>query len=122
DGMFGSPRLIGEVIRTMTPLLLAGLSVAFAARTGLFNIGVEGQLLVGWLAAVVVGILVDLPAGVHMIVAVLAAAVAGGLWGFIPGYLKGKLKVNEVIVTIMLNYVALYVTAAIVKLKPLYAG
>lgn len=122
DGMFGSPRILGEVIRTMTPLLLAGLSVAFASRTGLFNIGVEGQLLVGWLASVAVGILFDLPAGIHAIVAILAAAIAGAFWGFIPGVLKSVFKVHEVIVAIMLNYIALYVTAAIVKSEALYDG
>lgn len=122
NGIFGTPRAFGEVIRGMTPLLLAGLSVAFAGRTGLFNIGVEGQLLVGWLAAVAVGVLLDLPSGIHLIVAILAAAAAGGVWGFIPGILKAKFKVNEVIVTIMLNYTALYVTAVLVKTDALYAG
>lgn len=120
NGMFGSPRLIGEVIRTMAPLLLAGLSVAFAGRTGLFNIGVEGQLLVGWLAAVAVGALIELPSVLHVTVAILAAALAGAFWGFIPGLLKAKFKVNEVIVTIMLNYTALYVTAALVRSDALY--
>jgi ABC-type uncharacterized transport system permease subunit len=115
DGMFGTPRAIGETIRTMIPLVLAGLSVAFAFRTGLFNIGVEGQLLVGWLASVWVGYALDLPAVIHVPLSILAAVVAGGLWGFIPGYLKGKFKVNEVIVTIMMNYIALYVTYDLIK-------
>ncbi|MFJ8529609.1 ABC transporter permease [Bacillus sp. NPDC094106] len=114
-GMFGSPSAIGETIRTMIPLILAGLSVAFAFRTGLFNIGVEGQLLVGWLAAVWFGYAVSLPAFLHIPLSILVAAIAGGLWGFIPGYLKGKFKVNEVIVTIMMNYIALYVTYDIIK-------
>ncbi|MEH6848444.1 ABC transporter permease [Bacillus pseudomycoides] len=115
DGMVGNPRAIGETLRTMIPLVLAGLSVAFAFRTGLFNIGVEGQLLVGWLAAVWFGYAVSLPAFLHVPLSILFAALVGGLWGFIPGYLKGKFKVNEVIVTIMMNYIALYVTYYIIR-------
>jgi general nucleoside transport system permease protein len=95
-GMFGSASAIGETLRTMIPLILAGLSVAFAFRTGLFNIGVEGQLLVGWLAAVWFGYAVSLPAFLHIPLSILFAALVGGIWGFIPGYLKGKFQVNEV--------------------------
>ena len=113
--MFGSASAIGETLRTMIPLILAGLSVAFAFRTGLFNIGVEGQLLVGWLAAVWFGYAVSLPAFLHIPLSILFAALVGGIWGFIPGYLKGKFQVNEVIVTIMMNYIALYVTYDIIK-------
>ncbi|WP_020059077.1 ABC transporter permease [Bacillus sp. 123MFChir2] len=115
DGMVGNSRAIGETLRTMIPLVLAGLSVAFAFRTGLFNIGVEGQLLVGWLAAVWFGYAVSLPSFIHVPLSILVAALAGGLWGFVPGYLKGKFKVNEVIVTIMMNYIALYVTYYIIR-------
>ncbi|MFC3882331.1 ABC transporter permease [Bacillus songklensis] len=121
DGMIGSPKSVGEVIRAMTPLILAGIAVAFAFKTGLFNIGVEGQLLVGWLASVWVGYAFDLPKAIHLPLAILAAALAGALWGFIPGLLKARLKVHEVIVTIMMNYIALYTTSAIIK-NFLYAG
>ncbi|WP_071461178.1 ABC transporter permease [Bacillus massilinigeriensis] len=121
NGMFGSPKAIGETIRAASPLILSGLAVGFAFKTGLFNIGVEGQLLVGWLASVWVGYAFDLPGVLHVIVSILAAAIAGGFWGMIPGYLKAKFKVHEVIVTIMLNYVALYVTADLIK-RYLYAG
>lgn len=115
NGAFGEVYYIGEVVRQVTPLILAGLSVAFAFRTGLFNIGVEGQLIVGWLAAVWVGLSFDLPTGIHAIVAVLAAAAAGALWAFIPGFLKAKFRVHEVIVTIMLNYTALHVTNYLIR-------
>lgn len=121
DGMFGSPKGIGEMIRAASPLILAGLAVGFAFKTGLFNIGVEGQLLVGWLASVWVGYTLDLPAAIHVPLSILAAALAGGIWGMIPGFLKARFKVHEVIVTIMMNYVALYVTADIIK-RYLYAG
>ncbi|KUP07177.1 branched-chain amino acid ABC transporter permease [Bacillus coahuilensis m2-6] len=115
SGAFGESYYIGETIRQVTPLILAGLSVAFAFRTGLFNIGVEGQLIVGWLAAVWVGIAFDFPAIIHVPLAVIAAALAGALWGFIPGLLKAKFKVHEVIVTIMMNYIALHVTNHIIR-------
>lgn len=121
EGMIGSPKAFGETIRAMTPLVLAGIAVAFAYKTGLFNIGVEGQLLVGWLASVWVGYAFDLPKVIHLPLAILAAAIAGALWGFIPGLLKARFKVHEVIVTIMMNYIALYMTSAIIKAN-LYAG
>ncbi len=121
NGIFGSPRSIGETIRAMSPLILAGLAVGFAFKTGLFNIGVEGQLLVGWLASVWIGYALNLPGIIHLPLAIIAAAAAGALWGLVPGLLKAYFKVHEVIVTIMMNYIALYVTADLIK-RFLYAG
>ncbi|MFC4320119.1 ABC transporter permease [Litchfieldia salsa] len=121
NGVFGSPRAIGETIRAMSPLILAGLAVGFAFKTGLFNIGVEGQLLVGWLASVWVGYALNLPSIIHIPLAIIAAAIAGAIWGLVPGLLKAYFKVHEVIVTIMMNYIALYVTADLIK-RFLYAG
>lgn len=116
NGIFGDIYAIGETVRQITPYILAGLAVAFAFRTGLFNIGVEGQLIVGWFAAAWVGVtFTDLPAIVHLPLALIAAAVAGAFWGLIPGLLKAKLHVHEVIVTIMMNYIALYVTNALIR-------
>lgn len=115
NGAFGEIYYTGEVVRQVTPYILAGLAVAFAFRTGLFNIGVEGQLIVGWLAAVWVGVAFDLPKIIHLPLAVIAAGLAGGLWAFIPGYLKARFRVHEVIVTIMMNYVALHVTNYIIR-------
>ncbi|MTH51775.1 ABC transporter permease [Bacillus mangrovi] len=115
NGIFADPFNIGETIRLMTPYILTGLAVAFAFKTGLFNIGVEGQVLVGWLASVWVGIAFDLPKIIHLPLAILAAALAGALWGFIPGLLKARFRVHEVIVTIMMNYIALYMTNAIIQ-------
>lgn len=115
NGIFGDIYFMGETIRQITPYILAGLAVAFAFRTGLFNIGVEGQLIVGWFAAAYVGMAVDLPKIIHLPLAILAAAAAGALWGFIPGLLKAKFRVHEVIVTIMLNYVALHTTNALIR-------
>lgn len=115
NGIFGDSYAIGETIRQISPYILAGLAVAFAFRTGLFNIGVEGQLMVGWFAAVYVGAAFELPMYIHLPFALLAAALAGALWGLIPGILKATLRVHEVIVTIMMNYVALHVVNALIK-------
>ncbi|EKN62449.1 ABC transporter permease [Schinkia azotoformans] len=115
SGAFGDQYYIGETIRQVTPYILAGLAVAFAFRTGLFNIGVEGQLMVGWLAAVWVGVSFEAPKIIHLPLAILAAAFAGAIWGGIPGFLKARFKVHEVIVTIMMNYIALHVVNAIIR-------
>ncbi|PLR69810.1 MULTISPECIES: ABC transporter permease [Bacillaceae] len=115
SGIFGESYYIGETIRQLTPYIFAGLAVAFAFRTGLFNIGVEGQLIVGWFAAVWVGVAFELPKIIHLPLAIAVAAVAGALWGFIPGLLKAKFKVHEVIVTIMMNYIALYLTNHLIQ-------
>src|SRR5699024_7469131 len=108
DGVFADSYVMGETVRQMTPLLLTGLSVAFAFRAGLFNIGAEGQFFVGWLAAVWVGLAIDAPMIIHLPLAIIASAVAGALWGFVPGILKATRGVHEVVVTIMMNYIALY--------------
>ncbi|MBB2478604.1 ABC transporter permease [Bacillus sp. APMAM] len=110
NGAFGQSFYVGETLRQATPYIFAGLAVAFAFRTGLFNIGVEGQLLVGWIASVWVGLAFDLPKIIQLPLAIIAAGVAGAIWGFIPGFLKARLRVHEVIVTIMMNYIALHVT------------
>lgn len=115
NGIFGSSYSIGETIRQISPYILAGLAVAFAFRTGLFNIGVEGQLMVGWFAAAYVGMAFELPKVIHLPLALLAAAAAGALWGLIPGILKARLHVHEVIVTIMMNYIALHTVNALIK-------
>ncbi|WP_374717636.1 ABC transporter permease [Neobacillus sp.] len=115
NGAFGDIYYIGEVIRQFTPYILAGLAVAFAFRVGLFNIGVEGQFIVGWTAAVWVGVAFDLPRIIHLPLAILVAMIAGALWAYIPGLLKARFRVHEVIVTIMMNYIALHVTNYIIR-------
>lgn len=109
------PYDFGETIRTVTPLLLTGLAVALAFRTGLFNIGVEGQFIVGQLMAVIVGLHLPLPPVLHMLVAMLAGALAGALWGAIPGWLKAVRGVNEVIISIMMNFIALYLSNVLIR-------
>ncbi|HEU4964618.1 MAG TPA: ABC transporter permease [Bacilli bacterium] len=115
EGIFGNPYFFGETLRAVTPLIFAGLAVAFAFRTGLFNIGVEGQFIVGQLAAAWVGITWHLPPVLHAIVAVLVAMLVAGLYAGIAGWLKARLGVHEVITTIMLNYVALFSSNYIIR-------
>lgn len=115
QGVFGSPYLTGETIRQFTPLILTGLAAAFAFRTGLFNIGMEGQFLVGQLAAIAVGIKLNAPFYLHIPLAITAAIVAGGLWGALPGYLKAKRGVHEVISTIMMNWIALFLCNNLIR-------
>ena len=106
-GSVGSLRAISATLTEATPLILTGLCVALAFRAGLFNIGGEGQLLIGGMFAVLVGFsFTGLPSFVHLPLAVVAGIIGGALWGFIPGFLKAKTGAHEVIVTIMLNYIA----------------
>lgn len=118
-GALGGPLRIGETLVMTTPLLLAGLSCAVAFRCQLWNIGVEGQLYMGAIASSLVGILVTgLPPLLMLPLAILAGIVGGAFWGAIPGWLKVRFKANEVLVTIMLNYVA-FLLANMVISSPL---
>lgn len=105
-GSFGSLRAISNTITGATPLLLAGLAVSSAFKAGLFNIGATGQMLAGALAGLWVGFAFQLPAIVHLPLALLAAALGGALFGAIPGVLKARTGAHEVITTIMLNSIA----------------
>jgi simple sugar transport system permease protein len=106
-------RPISETLLATTPLILAGLGVAVAFRSGVFNIGAEGQLKIGAVFAVWVGIWVPMPFPFHLIVALIAGIVGGALWGFIPGILKAKTGAHEVITTIMLNAIAQQIMLAL---------
>jgi len=106
---------IGEIIFRATPIILTGLSISFAFKTGLFNIGVVGQFTVGAVAAIYVGVKWTFLASVggmnlHWLVAVLVAMIVGGIWGAIPGLLKAYRNVNEVVAGIMLNYIGMYLS------------
>ncbi len=114
-GIFGRLRYVSYSIIKATPLIITGLSVAFAFRTGLFNIGAEGQFIVGALAAVLVGVFIPLPFILHVPLVFLAGTAAGMLWGGLSGGLKARFGVNEVISTIMLNWVALYLNNYLIK-------
>ncbi|MFF5295782.1 ABC transporter permease [Paractinoplanes globisporus] len=97
---------ISETLTYATPLVFTGLSVAIAFRGGLFNIGGQGQAVIGCVLGGVAGFAFSLPAGIHLIVALLFGLIGGALWGFLPGLLKARTGAHEVITTIMLNYVA----------------
>lgn len=114
-GAFGSVRAISETLFTATPLILAGLAVAVGFRAGLFNIGARGQIFVGGLFALWVGLHVELPAILHIPLAVIAAMVGGGIWGGLAGLLKARTGAHEVITTIMLNFVAAFFVLWVLK-------
>ncbi|WP_420898719.1 ABC transporter permease [Cryobacterium gelidum] len=101
-------RPLTETLTFATPLIAAGLGVGLAFRVGMFNIGGRGQMLIAAGAAGWVAFAVELPAGIHLIVAILAGLLGGAIWGGIVGLLKARTGAHEVIVTIMLNFVALY--------------
>lgn len=108
EGAFLEPRGLLATFRNMTPLILSGLAVAFAFKSGLFNIGVQGQLIMGSVVAAWIGFAVKgLPPLLHVTLAIVAAVLAGALWGAIPGALKAFADAHEVITTIMLNYIAM---------------
>jgi simple sugar transport system permease protein len=108
DSAFVGRRAIAETLIYSAPLILGGLGFAIAARAGMFNIGIEGQLIVGGFCAAIIGAWdLGLPTIVYVPVALLGAAIGGGIWGLIPGVLKAKTGAHEVITTIMLNYLAI---------------
>ena len=117
EGAFGSPKAISETFVWATPYIFAGLAVALGFKGGLFNIGAEGQLALGAVAAAWVGYALpkvlntDIPAMIHVPLAVGAGILAGGVWGAIPGWLKARTGSHEVINTIMMNYIALLITS-----------
>ncbi len=116
-GIFSRPKYISYVIIYSTPLIITGLSVAFALRTGLFNIGAEGQYIVGAIAAGMAGYFLHLPMIIHVPVCILVAALAAACWGGLAGYIKARFGVHEVISTIMLNWIAFYLSNWVVTLK-----
>jgi len=120
-GGFHSLRDMGQVLYYATPIIMTGLSVGFAARTGLFNIGASGQFTVGAFAAILVGVKCSfLPGALHWMAALLAAMLAGALWGFIPGLLKAYRNVNEVISCIMMNYIGMFLVNYLIPVTGIY--
>jgi simple sugar transport system permease protein len=107
NGAFGGRRALAETLVASTPMILGGLAFAVAARGGLFNIGIEGQLIMGSLVgAMIAAASFDLPSIIYVPMVLLVGGVVGGLWGAIAGALKAKSGASEVITTIMLNYIA----------------
>lgn len=113
-GFTGGAKGVGNIFYLATPIIMTGLSVGFAFKTGLFNIGASGQLIVGGYVAVLIGVLLPSLGSMHWIVAILGAMIAGALWAFIPGMLKALFNVHEVISSIMMNYIGMYMVNALV--------
>ncbi|WP_326907288.1 ABC transporter permease [Sedimentibacter sp. MB31-C6] len=116
-GIVDGTKGIAQELYYATPIILTGLSVGFAFKTGLFNIGASGQFTCGAFAAIFIGIKwTFLPPGIHWLIALIGAMIAGAIWGAGPGLLKAFFNVNEVITSIMMNYIGMYlVNMAIVK-------
>lgn len=119
-GVFSKAKYIMYSIVYATPIILTGLSVAFSFRTGVFNIGAEGQYVVGTLAACAVGIFVKAPAIIHVPLCIIAAALAGAVWSSIVAVLKVKRGVHEVLAFIMFNWIAYYLSNYAVNLPALH--
>lgn len=105
-GSLGSGSAISATLERSAPLICAGLGVTLAFRAGLFNIGAQGQLILGAIVAGYIGFAWDLPPGIHLLVALVGALVGGALWGGLTGFLKARTGAHEVITTIMFNYLA----------------
>jgi simple sugar transport system permease protein len=107
DGAFGSPNALADTIVKATPILFVGVGICIAFRGGVVNIGGEGQLVVGGLAATMVALaLPEWPGWAVITLSLLLGFLAGAFWGAIPGYLKAYLNVNEILTTIMMNQIA----------------
>jgi len=114
-GSLGSPRAISETLFAATPLILAGLAVAIGFQAGLFNIGVNGQMHIGGMLALWIGFSFSLPAVVHIPLVLVGAIVGGAIWGGLAGLLKARTGAHEVITTIMLNFIALFLVDFLLK-------
>lgn len=114
-GSFGTPKAFGDTLLRSTPLILAGLGLAYGFRANLFNIGAEGQLFMGGLAAAWLGLLLaGQPWFVSIPLLVLAAMLAGAAWAFVPAILKARIGAHEVITTMMFTYIARYLVSWLV--------
>ena len=116
QGAFGSAYAAATSLNRAVPLILAGLGVAFAFRCGMWNIGAEGQIYIGGLCATLAGLyLAGLPVYIHLPLALLAGFLGGAAWSGIAGYLRARHNINEIISTIMMNYIAIYIVGAMVR-------
>ena len=108
SGVFKSPRNMGWAIVNSTPIILTGLGVCFAFQTGLFNMGAEGQFIIGSTVGFLLGHILNLPPIIHVILTLVVALLAGLIYGGLAGFIKAKFGIHEVISTIMLNWIAFY--------------
>jgi len=115
QGSLGSGNAVSETLFAATPLILAGLAVAVGFQAGLFNIGGEGQMLIGGMAGLYIGFTLSVPTVLHIPLALLGAVIGGAVWGGIAGLLKARTGAHEVITTIMLNFIALFLVDYLLK-------
>ena len=115
EGAFGGWYQLSVTVRFFIPMCLAGLAVAIPYRCGVFNIGAEGQLILGAVAATFVALNVTAPTYVHIPIALFAAAVAGAFWAMLAGALLALRNVNEVLSTVMLNFIAIFIVQYLVR-------
>lgn len=113
--LLGALGRMGDVFYFATPILMTGLAVGFAFKMGLFNIGASGQYTMGLFFALYVGFMWDMPKSIHWLVCILAGMIGGLLWGLIPGIFKALLNVNEVITSIMFNYIGMYLVDMLIQ-------
>lgn len=109
-GSMGSRAAIARSIRWITPVIIASMAAVVAHRSGIINLGIDGQVYVGAFFSALAGAYISLPSVVHIPVAILIGGISGALFAFIPSLLKGILKINEMVVTLMFNYVAILMT------------
>ena len=115
-GAFGNAQALSNVLVRASPLLLGGIGVSLGIKAGVWNIGMEGYMYLGAIGASMVGILeLGLPPFLHILICFLCAAAFSAVWGLIPGYLKAYKGVNEVTSTIMMSYIAIYLTNWVVS-------
>ena len=110
-GAFGDQSKIAGTLLQTTPILICGIAACIGLRGGMFNVGIEGQLFLGGFAAAWVGFALPLPAGLHVVVGMVAAVLAGAAWVAIPAYFRARYNTNEVVSTILSNYVAVLLTS-----------
>ncbi|MDO5028233.1 MAG: ABC transporter permease [Bacillota bacterium] len=115
--IFTKPKNFSQVVVNAVPIIFTGLAFSFTSRAGLFNIGIEGQFMLGAISAALIGYFIALPMVIHPIVILIVAFVIGGIWGAFSGFLKAKFAIHEVISTIMLNWIAYYLNNFIVNLE-----
>lgn len=116
QGAIGRPKYISNVLIKATPILFTGVGIAFAYKAGLFNIGAEGQFIMGTVLSTIVGISLNLPAPLEIPLVVLSGVLGGAVAGAIVGWLKAKFGIHEVITSIMINWISLYFCNFIVTL------
>lgn len=121
SGILSRPKYISNVIIKSTPIIMTGIGLAFAFKTGLFNIGAEGQYIAGTIASVIVGCSFNFNPVIQIPLVLISGMIAGAVWGSIIGFLKAKFGIHEVITSIMLNWIALYLSNFVVNSQAFHA-